>query len=220
MECVEVTYEEAKLLIREGDVLLFKGASFSSGWIKWAGSGPYSHVGMASRVIFDEQLIIECVEFREWKGGRTVNLEHYLHKQDGVRIDVYRMSETAQVLRAIVDESKSPRVVVVQRFDFQYNGYAAVYEMRKLTGLPYGWKRIWLMASYHIPLLRFMREPAIEDKSENGKLYPVCSTAVAAAIRRTFVDLVPNLADHEVTPSHLARSTHLHYLFSIKSDGQ
>lgn len=196
-------YAEAKLLIAEGDVLLFRGAGWTSRWIKWAGKGRYSHAAMASW----NGKLLECVEFREWQGGRTVSLDTQISEYPNI-IDVYRVSRNCEVFQLGTDNK-------VVRELYKYNGREATNHLRRMTGLPYGWGRIWKLAKHQIPLSRFFSEPEFNDKAEDETIYPVCSTAVAAAIRKTFVDLMPNLADKEMTPSHLANCRDLHYLFTI-----
>ena len=203
MNRIFIPYSKAQYLINEGDILLFRGYGFISYWIKWASKGEYSHVGMASR----NGNIVECVEFREFKGGRTINLLNYLQEMSG-RIDVYRVSSSA-LTYTLDNEYKVHKEVV------RYNGRNVTNLMRGLTGLPYGWQRICLLAQHHLPIIRFFSSTKFEDKSENGSLYPVCSTAVAASIRKTYVDLMPNLSDFEMTPSDIGRSSLVHYLFTI-----
>jgi hypothetical protein len=213
MERIHVPYSIGRNYIQEGDVLLFRGKGHVSSWIKWAGQGEYSHVAMASWRGKPKDSLLECVEFKEWRGGRVVNLSTQVKEFDGM-IDVFRVSP-----KVITYQSrKDGKGLLIVPVNHRYDGLAATHVMRELTGLPYGWKRIWKLIKHFIPGLRLFIGHSFEDKSENGKLYPVCSTAVVAAIRRVYVDLVPNFSDFEVMPSHLARCRDLHYLFTLDKD--
>jgi hypothetical protein len=67
-----VKYNEAEKLIQEGDILLFRGRLYhcifpNIAWIvAKVGGGIHTHSGMASW----SGNILECLEFRELKGGR------------------------------------------------------------------------------------------------------------------------------------------------------
>ena len=87
MKRMNLNYDEAVPRLQDSDVLLFRGSSWYSKWIKWAGDGQYSHAAMVS---FHKNEP-ECIEFREGKGGRTVGLEHQV-KQNNGEIDVYRIN--------------------------------------------------------------------------------------------------------------------------------
>lgn len=210
MDYNNVNYQAALSLIQEGDVLLFRGHSFSARWITWVRGGMYSHAALASWRLEGESPLLECVEFREWKGGRTVNLKHEVEKYSG-RIDVYR--PCSKFLKYVVKRTGQD-IIVVEDW-VEYDGRKVTDTMRQMTGLPYGWHRIWLLARYHLPGLRFWFKPNIDDKSDNGGLYPVCSTAVAASIRRNFVDPTPNLADYEMLPDDLGRSAIFNYILTL-----
>src|SRR5688572_26557383 len=121
MNRVFVPYKDAVHIIQEGDILLFRGGGFVSYWIKWASRGEYSHIGIASK----HGHMVECVEFREFKGGRTVNLRNYVNDLSG-RIDVYRVSSSALVYHLTGDHQ-------VKRDVISYNGKAVTATMRELT---------------------------------------------------------------------------------------
>lgn len=91
MDYCLVKYSAAKHLIKEGDILLFRGTGIISRMVKIAGGGLYSHVGIASKYLdkTDHEYKIECLEFREWIGSRAVSLEMYVHNKPAV-IDVFR----------------------------------------------------------------------------------------------------------------------------------
>ena len=87
--------------------------------------------------------------------------------------------------------------------------------MIKLTGLPYGWKNIWKLARHYIPFARLAKQNIKDDDPMNVF---VCSTAVAYAFRKAYVDPVPYLADSAVMPADLARSALFKYQFTISKD--
>jgi len=204
-------------LIHEGDVLLFRGFSFSSKIIAQFTGGIHSHAAMASW----SNGMIECIEFREWKGGRTVNLANEVKLREDGCIDVFRPCPLVVNLKSEYDSTELVNgshkfILDVYSENIEYNGAAkaATNEMRKLTGLPYGWGRIWDIAKRKLLILRWFYKPRVEDEEDNG-VYPVCSTAVAAAVRKHYTDLVHLRPDQNTSPSDLARSPLLNYLFTI-----
>lgn len=209
MEVKKVEFQKARELLAEGDVLLFRGRGFWSYFIKKAAEGRYSHVGLASSHGTNGDRIWECVEFREWKGGRSVNLSTYLSRYEG-EVDVYRPSSAK---RAYVFNTERNEVIPVT---IGLNAKAVTNIMRKMTGLPYGWKRIMLLAQMKMPLLRFFYSiDSISDDSIKDLIYPICSTAVAYSFAKTGFDLVHNRADSATEPSDIARSPLLSYIFTI-----
>lgn len=200
-----VPYDKAQHLIKEGDILLFRGRGLISRIIEWIGRGRYSHAALAS--IFPP--IIECVEFREFKGGRSVNLMHEVEQYPNL-IDVYR--PVSKMRYAVVSNDGSD--ITIEEQWKVFDGKKATNALRELTGLSYNWKLIWRLARYWIPIERLLVQPSYDDSADN-RFNPVCSTAVARVIHSTFTDLVPNLADFEVTPDDLSRSALLNYLFTL-----
>jgi hypothetical protein len=205
-----VPYEECKSKILEGDILLFRGAGTASRFIRRASKGIYTHVGAASWANgpTNPEPILECVEFREGVGGRTVYFENELRKHNGT-IDVYRT--TPYYNKFFYDPEKKSVESVLQTFD----GKAVTRVMRKMTGLPYGWRRIWWMAKHDIPCLRwfYQIEDLMDDKL-NAVVYPVCSTAIAHAWNTINFDLIPNQSDSWSSPSDISRSCLLSYVFT------
>ena len=65
-----IKYGRAKELIQEGDILLFRGSGIIGFLIKRYTAGVHSHVALAHK----DGNILECVEFREFMGGRSVSL--------------------------------------------------------------------------------------------------------------------------------------------------
>jgi len=203
--------EKARDLIQEGDVLLFRGRGIVSKAIQKVTQGRYSHVGLASWHSNDNN-ILELVEFREWKGGRTTNFSRNLEKFDR-QIDVYRVLSPKKVVTFNQDDlSFSERWV-------NFNPHDVTYELRKMTGLPYGLRRIWWMAKFYMFGLRFLiNDPTIYDDESREVVFPVCSTAVAACFSKHGFDLIQNRSDERTTPVDIARSPLLSYMFTPFKD--
>jgi hypothetical protein len=217
MSKIILSIDEARHLIREADVLLFKGNGIFSGLVKKAGEGSYSHVALASWYNGSrDSSLLEAVEFKEGKGGRTVNLlSAYKSHLENELIDVYRV--TKPIYKTFYNtESKK-----VEKLAVDFNAKGITRCMRNLTGLPYGWKRIWWIAKNKMIGLRwFMNIDHMDNDNSNidlSKIYPVCSTAVAACFSKYGYDLTKNRADEFMEPSDIARSAILSYLFTLKA---
>lgn len=211
---LNVEFKKAETLLREGDVLLFRGKGMISWFIrKWTG-GLHTHVGLASKT----HNIWECVEFREFKGGRAVSLESQVNIMSG-QIDVFRPNSDMMV--TYFDGLK------IIREHKKYSGSTATNIMRKMTGLPYGYRRIWEIAKSKIFGLRMLSSYNMDDK-EGTFVYPVCSSATAHCVRRGylpyddnyFVDPIKWKNDNETTPSDLAGSCIFNYLFTLIKNGE
>lgn len=202
-------FSDAQDLLKEGDILLFRGTGLISYFIQRVGRGPYSHVGIASSYRPNGKVIWECVEFREWKGGRAINLERYVDQNSGL-IDVYRAESRREV--PVYREGR------VYTKNIYFNGRDVTEVMRKLTGLPYGWHRIWSIMQIKIPVLRmFGSLEKIYDDTMKELVYPVCSTAISHAFAKYGYDLTPNRSDEYMEPSDISRSSSLHYLFTLET---
>lgn len=208
MERNKVTLLQAKELLQNGDILLFRGSGWYSRWLTWAGRGDYTHSGICAR--FNGH--INCLEFREFKGSRSVALEGQVELMPG-EIDVFRLNQYVNVPvynkdRNIVEYEHKEYGVLTRR--------AIADTMWSLTGKDYSWTRIWRLSKYHIPILRFFQRTSTNDIAESPEeASMVCSTAVAYCFRKNGVDLVPNLSDFEVDPSTLSRSPLINYLFTL-----
>ena len=214
LDLINLKFSTAKNILREGDVLLFRGRGLVSAFIRRAGEGCYTHVGVASRYCPKdcrlEDFIWECVEFREWKGGRSVNLERYVNANPGI-IDVFRPSSS----RNIIDLKSGLPI----EQEIVFDGYKVTSIMRKMTGLPYGWRRIRWIAQHKIPFLRlFYSLESVVDDGNKQPIYPVCSSAVAYAFSQVNYDLTHHRADEYMEPSDVARSALLHYVFTLQAD--
>tara|TARA_R110000824_G_scaffold282601_18_gene470916 strand:- start:1427 stop:2041 length:615 start_codon:yes stop_codon:yes gene_type:complete len=190
-------YAEARSLIQEGDVLLFRGKGLISWLIKRYGSGVHSHSAIAH---WDDDNL-ECVEFREFRGGRAVSLKTQIETHPN-NIDVFRAANVVQYGE--------------ERFEFTNETAKEVSNiMINLSGLPYGWKNICKLIKHYLPFWRLAKQNVKDD--DPTKVF-VCSTAVAYAYRKAYLDPVPYLADSAVMPSDLARSSLFRYQFTIQKD--
>ncbi len=211
MNSIVLPWEEAKILINEGDVLLFRGKGWISSIIKSQTQTPYSHVGVASWVNGDANTHagqLECVEFREGYGGRAINLEQAVKDHPGL-IDVYRPIPTFAKW-VFNPETKETTLTKVD-----FNGRAVTRVMRKMTGLPYGWKRIWWMVKHKLVLIRLLNKDYISDDKLKEVIYPVCSTATSYGFSYNDYDLLHNRSDESMEPGHVAYSPRICYLFSL-----
>ena len=194
-----IPYSQAKLLIQEADVLLFRGSGIISWLIKRYGSGLHSHAAMAHW----DGSNLQCVEFREFKGGRSVSLKRQVG-QNPQHIDVFRAASQIEyeTTHHKLDDTTRSNLSKV---------------MLELTGLPYGWKNFWKLVKHYLPFCRLAPQNMKDDDRMN---IFVCSTAVAYAYRSTYVDPVPYLSDSAVAPPDLARSALFEYQFTIDKDWQ
>lgn len=221
---IEKKYEDIKKYINEGDVLLYRGQGLVSKLIGSSTETPYSHIGIASWVNGNSNTkdgILECVEFREGSllagmfglsgsgGGRSVNLHQEVKKFPG-RIDVYRPDPI--FFNYDFDEELKEFILSEKAFD----GKKVSVIMRKMTGLPYGWKRIWWMFRHKLLSYKLFgnTDKLVCDRLDDI-IYPVCSTAVAYAFNSNGYDLVNNRSDEWTEPGDIAKSTQLNYLGTL-----
>ena len=192
-----IPYSEAMPQIQEADILLFRGKGVMSWLIKRYGSGVHSHVGIAH---WDNENL-QCVEFREFKGGRSVSLKTQVDNSP-FGIDVFRAAKRVDYENDsyVLDDLTKSKVTTI---------------MLKLTGLPYGWRNIWKLVKHYLPFCRLAQQ---NIKDNNATKIFVCSTAAAYAYRMAYIDPVPYLADSAVTPSDLARSALFEYQFTLQKD--
>ena len=199
-------YSKAKEFIQEGDILLFRGHGIFSWFIRRYSLSSYSHIGIAS--IADNN-IIECIEFREFKGGRTINLETQLR----CNIDVFRVSPYVEKLTVDYNDNNEPLPYFTR---FEYNGKNTTDKMRTMTGLDYNWKFIWLIARTKIPILRIFEPIKMGDCVEGNKVLQICSSAIAQAFEETFLDIFPDRPNALIEPSDFSQSPVLNYIFTIE----
>jgi len=198
-----IKYGRAKELIQEGDILLFRGSGIIGFLIKRYTAGLHSHVALAHK----DGNILECVEFREFMGGRSVSLKSQVDNAP-LSIDVFRPVKSI----SYEEMDKDGNLKLIEKNYTKEIASAMTEDIIRWTGQPYGWKNIWKMLLRFIPGARLFQQNFNDDEVAKAK---VCSTAVTVALRRNYMDPVPYLADDRVSPADLARSPLLQYLFTI-----
>lgn len=205
----ELRYSEAKHLLKDGDVLLFRAGDWKSvgWWITVYTGGIHSHVAM---VKINGNIM--CVEQREFKGGRSVDLERQVKINSG-KIDVYRAAS-----KVTVPNFDGEKITLVEKEFTNDIAKKITDDASALTGSEYGWKNIWKMFRAYAPLIRlWRRKKQIEQEVENVEAF-VCSTLVAWTYRRHYMDPCPNIPDEFTNPADIASSSLFNYLFTLTSD--
>ncbi len=217
---------EAKLLVRSGDLLLFRDVeSLTSDGIRFVGRGRDSHAAKVSWLT-DEWGTREpwCLESREFKGCRAVSLESQVRAYPG-RIDVF--SANALELPEISADEAATRGLAPGEY---YDRQGADRLARQLTARPYGYLQILRTAAVHSPILwacrlaanclphlrpaadylaRLLPEVTNDTLADGGMAY--CSAYCAIVDRLGGgCDPVPELADPYTEPSDLRRSLFYH----------
>ena len=198
-----IKYDQAKELIQEGDILLFRGSGVIGFLIKRYTGGVHSHVALAHK----DGDVLECVEFREFMGGRSVSLKSQVDNSP-LNIDVFRPVKSI----SYEEMDAEGNTKLIEKNYTEETASAMTEDIIKWTGQPYGWSNIWKMFLRFIPGTRLFQQNINDDEVAKAK---VCSTAVTVALRRNFMDPVPYLADDRVSPADLARSPILQYLYTI-----
>ncbi len=210
----KIPYNKAKDLIQEGDVLLFRPEPRKKWWYppklgwfiaKYSG-GQHSHVGLASRQFNGEVVLIE---FREWRGGRAINLANEILGKSGF-IDVYRVISPVGMPVTDADGNES----IVQKKFTDSVARQVTDEMFRLTGLPYGWEIIWKIALAYLPGVRLFGWKNKFENNVEDNIY-VCSTAINYVFRKYYMDPVPGIADSYTKPADLAHSPLFQYQFTL-----
>lgn len=206
---MKINFAEGKHLIKEGDILLYRGTGIISRFIKSFTNGKYSHCAIASWHNGDyNPPLLECIEFREMFGGRTTSLEVQVNTYPDI-IDVYRPNPYFYSLH--LDSSHK-----VNEIEHKYNGKLVTDCMRRMTGLPYGYKRVWYIAKLKLAGIRmFYNYDDLFHDDVGEVIYPVCSTILAHCFNKFGFDVVKNKSDEYTEPSDFSRSTQLNYLFTL-----
>ena len=201
---IEYPLSEGKLLLQEGDVLLYRGTGLISRFIQKISKGKYSHVAVASK---DAQGEWESVQLREFKGGIAINLENDIKKNKSV-IDVFRPIPKFTIIKF------NPETKKVETVYKKFDGNPVTRCMRDLTGFAYGYNRIYFLWRYYT---RFWYDWSTITTDDTAKeiVFPVCSTAVAHCFTKNGYDLLKNRSDEYMSPSDLALSARLNYLFTL-----
>jgi len=200
-------YSQVRDNIREGDLVLKRGAGKPSPFVRYYSRSLHTHIMVASWHYGkrpDGTLtngILEVVEFREGYGSRTTNLSEYVNSDDGL-LDVFRPSSKVQV----IDENNP------DGYWKEYDPWLLTEQMRRATGKGYGWFTIPKMYLLQTPARIFMQY-AYDDELEGN--HNVCSTSLSYYLRKDYVDFVQYLADDYTRPGDFARSPLTHYMFTL-----
>jgi hypothetical protein len=207
MNKTNIEWREASKLLKECDILLFRNKSLFGRLISVGTEGEYSHAALVTQSKCGKW---EVVEFKEWKGGRVVDLARYIDDYNG-SIDVYRCD--GSYIRKFYNPNSNDVEACVAFF----LPLAITNCMRSLTGLPYGWRRIWWIIKHKFYLLRLFsnQKYLINDMPSNEIIYPVCSTAISHCFNQYGFDLQKHRSDSAMSPNDLARSPILNYLFTL-----
>jgi hypothetical protein len=226
----ELPLSEAVLHIKSADHLLFRGKGLVSRGISAYTLDPHTHAAKASWA--NGQL--ECVEVREFKGGRIVTLLSQVENFPG-QIDVFRSNDIG--LPEWTDEEFRERYVKPlnghrdQRYKYKelirvvseygkgrYCRQGADLMMRGFAGCDYGWWSIFTTGVCNLPVLRFMLTGDYDDNSIS-KYPPFCSAASAIADRLGGgFDQVRGKSDAQTTPGDIRRTPFNGYLFTLIPD--
>ena len=211
---MNISYENAKKLIKEADILLFRARPFPNiGW--WIGKytkSIYSHTALAHW----ENDTLYAVEFKEFKGGRIHPMDLYVTQKDGKNIDVFRTVDT--VICPYIETINNENWVAYKELNFTNDKAIEITSTAKDTVKKigkYSYWTIWQMFKTYVPIIRLRTKIA-----KNGEPDPknfVCSTLVTYTYRKHFIDPVPFLSDEYTTPGDLARSAIFSYIFSISN---
>lgn len=201
---IEYPLAEGKLLLQEGDVLLYRGKGIISRFIQKLSKGKYSHVAIASKDIFGEW---EAVQFREFKGGISIRLENDIKHNKSV-IDVYRPVPKFTTIYF------NPETKKIEQKTLIFDGSKVTRCMRNMTGLPYGYNRIYFLWKYYTRIWKDWTDISTDDSVKDA-VYPVCSTASTHCFNKNGYDLLKNRSDEYMAPSDVALSPRLNYLFTL-----
>ena len=207
---VLVPFSKAPPHLKEADVLLFRGVGAVSWAIKRYSGGIHSHAGMIHR----DGEHIQCVEFREFKGGRSVSLKTQVESHPDP-IDVFRVVDCLRYDSFAMSELSGD---VTGKMSLEFTDDIAqkvTGTMMDLTGLPYGWKNFFKLAKHYAPFFRLAEQNV---KATAPSEVFVCRTAVAFSYRSAYYDPVPYLSDSSVSPADLARSALFKYQFTLQKD--
>lgn len=189
MQRISIHYAEARGLIEDADVLLFRSRGGIWGLIAKVGRSEFTHVGVAGWW-HNRVMLLEMTN----KGGRATLLSNTIKEWPGI-VDVYR-------LRRSTDTTQN---------NFQEGVISAMLE---ITNKRYGKWHLLKTSLYHTPFIRLLMKPKQNDKLVCQGM-PFCSEVVSRAYRRAGFDLVPNLADCVTEPADIARSSDLSYQFTL-----
>ena len=184
-----VSYAKVRRKIQTADILLFRGRGCTSRVLSVAGRSPYTHAAIC---VWHHNVLL-CAEFREFRGGRSVNLSSQVRRFPG-RIDVFRAPSLAKLpaIREAIGDT-----------------------MLRWTGQQYNWRGILAASFLHLPLIRVFATPDLRRENGSGDDRPrYCSQAVSDVYQlESGLDLVPQLPGRLSEPADLARSAALAIVF-------
>ena len=205
-----IPYQEAKPLLQDADIFLFRNTAWYSWFIKRFTQGDYSHVAMVSWYNENGDRELELIEFHGFRGGGVIIAADSYFPQASNLIDVYRPSHQCDSIEY------NTNTYIVESKTIPLDKKSVTHTMRKLTGMPYGWRRIWWFIKKYLVIIRlFYQEKDLTNDAIGDIIYPVCSTAVAYSFSKNNFDLIKNKADEWTTPSDISDSPRLHYLFTL-----
>jgi len=185
-----IPYEEARTLIRDADLFLFRGRGLVSLLIQRGGRGHYSHAGMA---VWARDTLL-CCEIREWHGGRAVTLSSQVRAFPS-RIDWYESAP----------HGMWP----------EFDRAATADCMLRKAGTRYGYAAVLNAGLLHLPFVRLLIDPETDDTA--GDSAPeYCSAGVANCYRLGKIDPVFNLSDRLTEPNDLSRSPFFQYRATLE----
>jgi hypothetical protein len=207
---MNIPYSQAKGLIKEADVLLFRAGKFPSigWWIAKYTASFYSHAALAHW----DQNELYAIEFREFQGSRQYPMDKYVEKLCGCGIDVFRAADT--VIYPYIEKIKDEYWIAYKEKKFDADIATSITQTAlELIGHEYSYWTIWQILKTYIPFIR-LRRKVIKNGEPETKNF-VCSTLITYAYRKHYIDPVPFLSDEYTSPGDLARSGLFSQLFCI-----
>ena len=123
----KIKFGEAQDILKEGDILLFRGSGLISNLIKRYTGGVHSHVAIAHK----DGNVWMCAEFREFKGGRTVSLQSQVGQCDSC-IDVFR--PVSSVSYVVLNDKK---IEIIEKMYTKEVAQAVSEDIIRWTGQPH-----------------------------------------------------------------------------------
>lgn len=225
----ELTLSEAAPGIRDADQLLFRSRGIISKVIRAYTQGKHSHAAKASW----SKGVLECVEVREFIGGRITPLHRQVEKFPG-QIDVYHANAIErpewtplewQTLQSLINGLKDSQKEYKKLIDLvkefgkgRYCRQGADTIMRSFGGTAYGYGTVFKTSLASLPGVRFWFPPDFDDNAV-GLYPPDCSAAVAIADRLGGgFDQLKNRSDMQTTPADIAGSPFNQYFCTLVPD--
>ena len=208
---INVKFDDAIQYLENGDLALFSWSGFFGNLIKIQTVSNYNHVGVVVHTNGKyNPPIWEVAEYREFIGSRIVSLQNYVEQNPG-KIDIYRHARYNYKYYFCPQQKRIVEVKV------KFEGEKFTECMRKLTGLPYGWSRIFYIWATRIPILRWFcnYDEILSDLPDEKLISAVCSTSVAHCHSQIGWDSTRNKADKYIEPADFARSANLDYIFTL-----